>query len=266
MALLVTERALRDRRRGLWGWAAGIAAYVGLMTAFYPAVRNSEIQRAIRAYPKEMKAFFGGAQSFDFSTGHGYLNVELFSLVVPALLVIVAIGYGAATLAGEQETGTLDLLLANPVTRGRVVLEKAAGLAATILVLAGVVAASILAVGLVVDLRVGIDRILIATLGAALVALLTGELAMLVGAATGSRAAAIGVATGLFAASYLVVGLAGLVSWFKAVRILSPLYHANGTNPLQNGLPMVNYLVLATLCVLVLAATLAVFDRRDLTR
>ena len=228
--------------------------------------RTPRCKSAIRSYPNELKAFFGGAASFDFSTGAGYLNIELFSLVIPALLVVVAIGYGAQTLAGEQADGTLDFLLANPFTRRRVVLEKAAALWALVLPLAAVAGMAVLAVGVFTDLGVGVDRVAIACLGAALVAGLVGSLAMLVGAVSGSRAIAIGVATVVFALSYLLVGLAGLVSALEPLRYVSPLYHANGTQPLAHGLPVANYLILVGLCVLVLVVTTICFSRRDLRR
>jgi ABC-2 type transport system permease protein len=266
MTLLIAERALRDRRRGVVGWSIGIALYVGLMTIFYPTVHDSAMQRAIRSYPKEIQAFFGGTRSFDFSTGAGYLNVELFSLVVPALLVIVAVGYGASALAGELEAGTLDLLLANPVTRGRVVLEKVAGLAVIVVTLAAVVVGSILLVGEFVDLNVPIDRVVIAALGASLLAFLIGVIAMVVGVATGRRSVAIGAAAVVFVGGYLIVGLASFVSWLEPLQVVSPLYHANGTNPLLNGLPVANYLVLFVACAVSVVVTVVVFDRRDLAR
>jgi ABC-2 type transport system permease protein len=266
MALLITERAVRDRRRGVVGWAVGLALYVAIMSSVYPSIQNSDMQRALRSYPDQLKAFFGGAQSFDFSTGAGYLNVELFSLVVPALLVVVAIAYGAATLAGEQEKGTLDLLLANPVSRRRVVLEKVLGLVATVLVLAAVIAGSVILTAVFVDLGVGSANVVIALLGAALLAILTGLLAMLVGAATGSRAFAVGVPAVVFVASYLISGLSGLVSALHPLRLVSPFYLANGTTPLQHGLPVANYGVLLAVCVLLLGVTVAVFDQRNLAR
>ena len=94
--------------------------------------------------------------------------------------------------------------------------------------------------------------------------MLCGAFAMFVGAATGSRAVAIGAATAFFAVSYLIVGLAGLVAWLEPLRQVSPLYHANGTQPLAHGLPVPNYLILFAACVLTFAATVAVFERRDL--
>ncbi len=266
MALLVAERGLRDRRRGLLGWALGIAAYVVLQTSFYPSVQDSQLQRAIARYPKELKAFFGGVQSFDFSTGHGYLEVELFSLIVPALLVIAAVAFGAAALAGEQERGTLDLLLANPVTRRRVVGEKGLALGATVAALTTVVFLVLAVMDPIVDLQVGLVNLGIACGGAALVAFGFGMIGMAVGAASSSRSAAVGVPAALFVASYLVVGLAGLVSWLEPFRVASPLYHATGTHPLANGLPVGNFALLGAGCVAAVLATVVLFERRDLVR
>lgn len=265
-APLVMQRALRDRRRGLAAWTVGLTAYVALIAAFFPSIQNSEIQRALEDYPDELKAFFGGEQSFDFSTGAGYLNAELFSLVVPLLLVIVAVGFGARTVAGEQASGTLELLLANPITRTRVIGEKIASLVVIVGGLAAVVALSLVALGLVVDLDVAVVNVVAACLGAALVALFMGMLALLAGVATGNRSLAVGLPTVIFAASYLVVGLAGLVTWLEPARHISPLYHAEGTIPLRNGLPAANTCVLAACCVATGAASVWYFGRRDLTR
>ena len=264
MALLVVERALRDRRRGLIGWALGIGAYVVLQSSFFPSVQSSELQRALAHYPKELKAFFGGAQSFDFSTGRGYLDVELFSLVVPALLTIAAIGFCAAAIAGEQELGTLDLLLANPLTRTRVVVEKALGAASTVGMLTAVVFVTLVVMDSLVDLQVGLANLAVACIGVGLVAYGYGALALLTGAATGSRTIAIGVPAALFAAAYLIVGLAGLVSWLEPFRVVSPLYHATGTHPLDHGLPIANFAILVAWCTLTVLATIVIFERRDL--
>ena len=266
MALLIVERSLVDRRRGFVGWAIGIAGYVALQTSFYPSVRNSDLQRAIADYPKELKAFFGGAQAFDFSTGQGYLQVELFSLILPALIAIAAISYGAAALAGEHERGTLDLVLSNPLTRRRVVLEKCLGGAATVFGLTTVAAIAVAALGAIFDLGIGFTNLLAACLGVALVGSVIGMTAMLAGIAFGHRATGMGVAAAVFAASYLLVGLAGLVSWLKPFRVLSPLYHATGTQPLTNGFPVANFGILALATAVLVVATVAVFERRDLSR
>jgi len=264
--MLIAERALRDRRRALLAWSAGLAAYVMLQSSVYPTVRDSAFQQALAGYPKELKAFFGGAGSFDFTTAAGYLNVELFSLVLPALLAVFAIGFGAATVAGEQQSGTLDLLLAFPVSRGRVMVEKLAALVIGVLVLAVVVAGSILVAGLVIGFDIGVVDVLVACGSAATVAVLCGAATMLVGVLTGSRAAAMGIAAALFAASYLATGLAGLVSWLEPLRYASMLWYANGKAPIMHGLPVADAVVLLGATAVVVVATVVAFRVRDLVR
>ena len=39
--MVLFERYLLDRRRGMTGWAIGIVAYCLLIVAFYPSVRDS---------------------------------------------------------------------------------------------------------------------------------------------------------------------------------------------------------------------------------
>jgi ABC-2 type transport system permease protein len=263
---LIAERTLRDRRRGLIGWAVGLAAYVVLQSSIYPTVRDSSFQQALRDYPKEMKAFFGGAASFDFGTAAGYLNVELFSLVLPALLVVYAIGVGASAFAGELQTGTLDLLLSYPVTRTRVAVEKFAAMVAGVVLLSAVVGAAVLLAGVVIGFDIGVIDTLVACAGAAMVAIVCGGLTMLVGILTGSRAAAIGVTAAVFAASYLAVGMAGLVSWLEPVRYASMLWYSNGSAPLMHGLPLADHLVMLGACVVVGVAAVVAFRVRDLVR
>jgi len=264
--LLIVERTLRDRRRGLIGWAVGLATYVVLQSSIYPTVRDSAFQQALRDYPKELKAFFGGAASFDFTSAAGYLNVELFSLVLPALLVVYAIGVGASAFAGELQTGTLDLLLSYPVTRTRVAVEKFLAMLAGVLVLAAVVAGAVLLAGVVIGFDIGVVDTLVACAGAAMVAILCGGCTMLVGILTGSRAAAMGVTAAVFAASYLAVGMAGLVSWLEPIRYASMLWYSNGSAPLMHGLPVGDYLVLLGAGVVTVVATVVAFRMRDLVR
>ena len=79
---------------------------MALIVAFWPSIRgSSEITKAIENYPDAMKEFFGGAAAFDYTRPGGFLNTQLFSLLLPLLIGAFAIGYGASTLAGEQHTG-----------------------------------------------------------------------------------------------------------------------------------------------------------------
>ena len=260
----IIDRSLRDRRRSLTVWGFGIAAYVGLIVAFWPSIRgSSEISKAIENYPDVMKEFFGGAAAFDYTRPGGFLNTQLFSLLLPLLIGAFAIGYGASTIAGEQHTGVLDLLLALPLRRSRIVTEKAIALAAGVALLTFVSAVVILMVGALVDLHSPFTYVVAACTGAGLVALLHGLLALTVGAGTGNRGLALAVSSAAFAAGYLIQALSGLVDAIKPMRAVSPLFHANGTVPINTGFPVWHHLLLGAVCAVLAVLAVRLFDRRD---
>lgn len=265
LSLELAERSIVDRRRSFVAWAIGIVTYCLLIVSIYPTIRDSEgYAAAIEDYPEALKELFGGTEAFDFTSGAGFLNAQLFSLMIPLLLVIVAIGFGAS-IGGEQESGLMDLVMANPVRRRRVVLERALAMTAFIVGLATVAGVVVVVAGSFFDLEVSLNRLLAATVGVVLLVVLHGLVAIAVGSASGQRSTAVGVATAVFAAGYLLNALAGLVDSMEPARLASPYHHAIGTNPLLNGWPLGNLLVLVGLCAAVLALSVVLFERRDVT-
>ena len=96
-----------------------------------------------------------------------------------------------------------------------------------------------------------------------LLALLHGWLAMLVGAATRHRSYAIGVPAAIAAVGYLIAGLYSIADWLDPFRYLSGFYYA-GRGALTSGVDWGHLAVLAAASAVVLAAAVAVFQRRDL--
>jgi ABC-2 type transport system permease protein len=259
----ILRRALGDRRRSIISWSIGIAAYVALIVAFWPSIRgSSEITKAIENYPDAMKEFFGGAAAFDYTRSGGFLNTQLFSLILPLLIAIFAIGYGSSALAGERNAGTLDLELSLPLTRARIATEKAVALLVGVTALTIVSGLVIIAVGALVDLRIGVSEVAAACAGAGLIALFYGLVALAVGA-VGDRGLAVGVSTAAFVVGYLIQALSGLLDALKPLRWLSPLYHANGSIPINTGFPIGHDLLLVAVCLLLAATAVSLFDHRD---
>ena len=134
-------------------------------------------------------------------------------------------GVGARAIAGEEEQGTLDLLLVNPISRRRLVLEKLGALVVEVAFL-GVVLRVALAIGTrLADMQIGLANLAAATLDAALLALLFGVLSLLVGGAGGRRGLALAVSAAAAVAAYLVNAHATIVGALKPVQKLSPFYH-----------------------------------------
>lgn len=259
-------KTLRDTRRAVLWWSLGLVGLTAMMVAVYPTVRdNPDLNELVEDYPEALKAFIAFGGDLDYVSGAGYLGSELFSFMVPLLLLIAAIGAGARAIAGEEESGTLDLLLANPISRRRLVLEKLGALGAEIAALALVLWLSLVVGVEAVGMGVSAAHLAAATGSAALLAFAFGAIALLLGAATGRRALAVGVASAGAVAAYLVSSLAALVDFLEPARTASPFYHYVASDPLRQGLALGHVGFLVLLGALAAALAPLFLDRRDVT-
>lgn len=261
----VLLKTLRDMRRGFAWWALGLVGLVTMQISVYPTVRDDPgFSELTESYPDVLKELFGFGGSFDYTSPAGYLGIELFSLIVPLLLIIAAVATGAAMIAGEEDRGTLDLLLSLPVTRRRVAAEKLGAMAAEVAALGLVLLVSLWIGVQAIDMGLSLARLAAVTLAAVILATGFGAIALFLGAATGSRGAAIGVSAALAVAAYLVNSLAALVSQLETAQRFSPFYHYSAPDPLRNGFSGWHLVALLVVVVVASAAALVVVDRRDL--
>jgi beta-exotoxin I transport system permease protein len=207
-----------------------------------------------------LKTLFG--LSNDFTTGPGYLDAELFSLMLPLLAIVLAVGSGGRAIAGEEEAGRLELILAYPVRRRDAVLARGAALAVEIgfFCAAEIVALAVLDPIVGLDLRAG--RLVGGVAAVGLVACTYGWLALAVSAALPSRALAIGVAAAAAAAGYLIGGLHAIAAWLDPFRFLSPFWWV-GQAPLRSGVDGLGVAVVGAAALALLGAAAILFEHRD---
>ncbi len=258
----IAGKTLHDQRRSLPWWVGGLAALVLMYASFWPSVRASgeRFNEFVEQAPSWVRDLIG---SPDFATPEGYVRSELFALTLPIILLVYGIGLGARAIAGEEERGSLDLLLSLPVSRRRVVAERFAALAGGLLLLSATAWAAILALGPPFDLRLDAAAVAAACLLAALLGLAFGSVALAVGAATGRRALAAGVAGALALLSFLVNTFATSVGWIRPLRWISPFRYYAAHDPLVGAFRPLDALVLVAIAAVALAVALATFERRD---
>jgi ABC-2 type transport system permease protein len=258
-------KTLRDLRRGFLLWSAGLVGLVAMLVSVYPSIRkNPALDTLVQSYPGALKGFIGFGGELDYSTPAGYLGMELFSLMVPLLLLIAAVAAGSAAIAGEEERGTLDLLLSLPVSRQRVALEKLGALVAETSGLGVVLWLSLWIGSRAAGMKIGAGHLGAATIGAVLLAIGYGCIALMLGAATGRRGLSIGLAAAAAVAAYLVNSLAPLVSALDGVQRATPFYYYAEGDPLRQGLEVADALVLLAVGVAAGAIAVVAAERRDL--
>lgn len=260
MTSSVFVKTLWEKRRAWMGWAVGVAAFSLINMAFYPSVRdNDAFAQLADEMPEFLRALFGD----DFVSPVGYLDSQLFSLMVPLLLLIYAANRGADAIAGEEDRGTLELLMSAPLSRTRLVVEKAMAVTVATGLLALVVFVCVAGTLELVSLDMAVANVAAATVGSLVVALFLGIGALALGAATGQKTYGYVLVAVLGVGGYLVDSLSQLVDALDPIRWLSPFFYYRESSPLERGFEAPNMLVLVAATITLLVIGIWAFNRRD---
>jgi beta-exotoxin I transport system permease protein len=260
----VFTKTLRDLRWPTFWTSFALFAIAAYFTLLYPTYSTMfDLQSILDKIPPAMKAIIG-AQLVDVSSVTGFLNIELFPLILPAVLAGYAIAQGSGATAGEESRGTIDVLLSYPIPRWRVVAEKAVAITISVALIAlgmglGAIAG---AAGSHSDIDSG--KIAAGLLMASLLALDFGAIALVIASYSGNRSASVGVAAALLVVMYFVNALAPIISGLDAIKELSLFYWYLEGEPLRHGLAVGDSLVMAAVAVAGGLASLFLFSRRDL--
>ena len=258
----VFTKTIRDLRWPTFWVALGMGGMTAYFAILFPTYSKIMDIPSLMAKMGNVAKLFGATG--DLTTLVGFLHVELFSMILPALLVAFAAGIGSGFTAGEESRGTIDVLLSYPVSRRRVVLEKSAAILIACAVASGATWLLGLIGAAISDSVLPWDKLGAACFMLVLLSLVFGSMALAISAATGNRGMAIGVAIALMVVAYLVDNLAWLVEAFHSIQWLSPFEYYMGHDPLSNGVNLGDAAVLAGATAVFLVLALIAFDRRDL--
>ncbi len=257
-------KSLRDQARPLGLWVAGVAFYVALLVSIYPSIRKSAtaIQGYVKNLPATVRAAFLGPGA-DFASPVGYVNVELLSWLAPVVLIAFAVAVGARALAGEEEDGTLSLLLAHPVGRRRLLLQKYGAMCVVVAVLGAAFWASLFVATRIAGTPVSGGDLGSALLRLTLLGLAIGSVTFAVSAATGRRQSGIAAGAGVGVFMYLLNTLAAMNETIRPYRALSLFHYSGGASPLGQRLEPADVVVLLGTSAALLVVALVLFERRD---
>ena len=255
------SKTLRDYRVPMLAWGFGMAL-------FMVAVVGTATPAVVRAYISLVRILSFLGDPYAMNTPEGYITFRYMETIWPLLLSIWPILAGARMVRGEEERGTMDVLLATSQSRTRLLLEKVGALAIALLVIAvlfalGVVAGEAALGGGHVD----VVRALLTGLNLSSLAFFFGMVALLISQVTTSRRAAAGWASSLLIL-FVFLNMAGRELSGAWVQYLSPLYYYNLNRPLLPGFPdqPLAALVPPGLAVLCLVGSVILFARRDMGR
>ena len=112
-ARAVLARGLRDNRRAPLTWGVSLGLFCALIVAMWPSIEDS-IGTAVESYPEALKQAFNIGE---LDSVEAYLDVEMFSLVVPLAVAFFAVRCAIRLLVSAEEHRHLDTLLTAPISR-----------------------------------------------------------------------------------------------------------------------------------------------------
>jgi ABC-2 type transport system permease protein len=212
--------------------------------------------------PKQLTNF-GGGDVFSLGGAIALGYVHPISLI---LLSIFAIGFTTSAVAGERQRGTLEVLLARPLSRRQVYLT----LLAAVLVFIGIILAAASIGTLVGSTVVGVvdqlatDRLPVLWLNGML---LWGAFAAIGLAASVSfdrLTPALGITIGIVVVSYFLEILGSLWPEAQGLQRYSLFHYLSARDILNGTIDTAGLILLAVVGGIAIALALVIFPRRDL--
>jgi ABC-2 type transport system permease protein len=258
----VFRQSLARSRGTILGWGLSLALLSMYLMTFYDTLveQQAGIQQLLAGYPPELMSFFGNVTQM--YTPEGYLTLEFFSYM-PLVLGIYAVLAGSGLVASEEENGTLDLVLAHPISRSRLFLGRFLAFLGDVFVIL-----AISWVGFVIGMRwthmeLSWGELAIPFIPLAAVLLLFGSLALLGSMLLPARRLAAMLAGLVVVGSFFVTSLARVDENLEAVARFSPLnYYQSGDAILGLNWGWLLGLIGASALLALLAWWL--FERRDI--
>jgi ABC-2 type transport system permease protein len=254
----VASKSLRDQRWQIIGYGLALLSMAALIVFIWPSYRTTVASINL---PPALQAFLGSDLSY--ASAPGFVSAEFFSWI-PVLLIVYAVVQGTGAIAGEEGSGTIDLLMAQPVARSTMVLQKClAFLAGAVLVVTLGFAGFALSIPFV-SIDITLPDAAVASANLLPITLLFFALSLWLGAAAGNRGVAAGVAGAVATAAYFANSLASGVHQISGLRYASPFYYYGAGLPLVKGIDWPHVALLLGISVLFLALSLRAFERRDI--
>lgn len=249
--------------RGLVIIAAVLIFQMALMIgAIYPLIDDMVLTLA-EQLPDALLALTGGG---DLATPEGFFQLETFGLMGPIVVIAVAVMIGARALAGEEQRGTMGLLLANPISRSRIIREKTISMIIGVAVIGVAIFVGTMAGSLAGGLDLDAANVAATSTLMTLIGLVFGALALAIGGITGRPRIAIFGTAGAAFVFYVLNSFLPLSDGLAEFARVSPFYYYLSGDPLVDGLNWGHAAVLVALAAGLIFVSSVAFDRRDIRK
>lgn len=262
MSWTLLRGTFHQRRTSIFWFSFSLVLYSWMMTWFWDQM-GSELAKMVENYPPEVLAMFGGDE-VSFATLGGFFQVEYLGLMWMIIIASAVVLFAAKAFSGEIGAGTMELLLAQPLSRASVAITRIVAFIgyALILNIATFVPIQIFGPGYGVDL--GAETFLTIFALGMIFTLAVGGFAMLLSSMFRDSGKPTAIASGVLLA-FWIADLIGNVS--EAAEVFDPVNIVSYWQPgeIINGgtAPAEAWWLYGILALVTLVGSVLVFSRRD---
>lgn len=255
---------LARRKWFVFWWSISLSGLIAMTILAYLSFKNDipQVSKSLGDLTDSLGTFFGGT---DFFSPIGYLSSQIYYMLLPILLIVMVVLLVSAVLRRDESDLTVELLLARPIGRLRVLAAKA------VAVLLVVVAIAAITYG-VAALCVAISDIAVQPMNLLLTHALCFAFATMFGAlcfaltafSRVTRRVAVALAVGLGVGGYVIASIGGYMDFFAQLAKGFP-YHYYNTMDLLVGKVDAGLLVYIGVVLAICVALSAIgYSRRDI--
>lgn len=253
--------SLQARSVAIWGVLLGL--FGAMMVAIFPAIADGPaLDDLADSFPPGMMEAAGIEDITSIGTITGFLQAELFGLIVPLALPFFAIMAAANAIAGAEERGAMDVLMGNPMPRWQLVVAYFVSTAFSLVGILAIFGLFLWGSALFIDADLKLGTTAEGVFGAWPLALFFGGLAMLLSAIFHRRMLAVGISGAVLAAMYFLDIVSGLVEDLEFLKNFSAIHHYG--SPITDGIDWTSFVGLTGAALVLAAVAILAFQRRDI--
>lgn len=260
-------RTIKSNRTALIANILICVLFVWMYVVFFPTMLDQaeELAAAFQGYPQSFLEAFNVEFEHMFSTLEGFLATEHFSFVWPIILIILVLSYGGGAIAGEVDRGTIEVLLAQPLSRLRIYGAKVLSGILILLTFVFVSNLSVIPLAELYNLDYQLANWLTVSVLGFLFGLAIFGVCMLFSSFFSTRGKAASLTGGVIIIMYALNVVSKFKESVEGLKYLSFFHYFDSNAALiHNQIDILNVLVLLAVGVMALIIGAIVFEKRDI--
>jgi len=261
----ILNETFRGGWRGMIGWGMGLGLLGLVIMIIIPNIGMlKQFENLMTTMPAVVKAL-GMDDAAQMATPEGFISAGYFGRVL-LIMAVYAVLAGLNVSANEEDAGIMDMVLSLPVARWRIILEKYAAYALMSIVIVMMGFLGLYLGGITSAIQVDAGKVFISSINMLPSIWLMLAFTMWAGTFFRRKNQATAVAAFFIVGSYIVdfAGSAASESPIARLRAVSFFAYYDNAHVMQTGLNGGYMVLLLGITVILVAASVWCFQRRDI--